>query len=72
MPPNSIDTFFTVVDDFWIRILPTSVEPVKVIFLTSGLAQISSPISPAEPVTMLITPFGKPASSASTPKASAE
>jgi len=72
LPPSSIDTFFTVVDDFWIRILPTSVEPVKVIFLTSGLAQISSPISPAAPVRMLMTPLGKPTSSASAPQARPE
>ena len=55
-----------------ISILPTSVEPVKVIFLTSGLAQISSPISPAEPVRMLTTPLGKPTSSHSAPQARPE
>ena len=57
---------------FAISILPTSVEPVKVSLRTSGLAQISSPISPAEPVTMLTTPFGKPTSSHSTPQARPE
>jgi hypothetical protein len=34
----------TVEAAFPIRILPTSVEPVKVIFLTIGLVQSSSPI----------------------------
>ena len=72
LPPSSIDTFFTVAAHLAISILPTSVEPVKVSFLTSGLAQISSPISPAEPVTTLTTPFGKPTSSHSTPQASPE
>ena len=72
MPPSSIETFFTVEADFSIRILPTSVEPVKVIFFTNGLAQISSPISPAEPVTMLTTPFGMPTSSHSAPQARPE
>src|SRR3954447_724749 len=72
LPPSSIDTFLTVTDDFWIRILPTSVEPVKVIFLTNGLAQISSPISPAARVRMLTTPLGKPTSSASAPQARPE
>ena len=52
--------------------LPTSVEPVNVIFLTVGFDVISPPISRAEPVTMLMTPGGIPASSASNPQAIAE
>src|SRR5687768_5065273 len=72
LPPSSIDTFLTVEAAFWMSTLPTSVEPVKVIFWTSGLAQISSPISAAEPVTMLTTPLGKPTSSASAPQARPE
>ncbi len=54
------------------RMRPTSVEPVKVTFLTTGLAQSSLPIEGASPVTMLMTPFGKPARSASSASASAE
>ena len=38
LPPSSIDTFFTVPADCSTSILPTSVEPVKVILRTSGLA----------------------------------
>src|SRR5690606_17974801 len=58
--------------DFAINTLPTSVDPVKVIFLMIGFSQISSPISPALPVTMLTTPLGMPASSHSAPQARPE
>ena len=38
LPPSSMPTRFTVRAAFSIRSLPTSVEPVKVIMRTSGLA----------------------------------
>src|SRR4051794_16003702 len=72
LPPSSIDTFFTLDAHLVISSLPTSVEPVKVSFLPAQFEQISSPISPAEPVTTLTAPFGKPASSHSTPQAKPE
>src|SRR6187455_2191850 len=72
LPPSSIDTFFTLDAHLAISILPTSVEPVKVSLRTSQFEQISSPISPAEPVTTLTAPLGKPASSHSTPQARPE
>src|SRR3954447_18029680 len=72
LPPSSIETFFMVEADCCMRSLPTSVEPVKVIFLTVGLEVSSAPISRAEPVTMLTAPSGTPACSHSTPQARAE
>ncbi len=51
---------------------PTSVEPVKVIFLTSGLDVSSPPISLELPVKTLKTPAGMPARSANTASARAE
>src|SRR5690606_3508467 len=42
--------------------LPTSVEPVNVTLRTSGFSIISPTICEDDPVTMLTTPFGKPAS----------
>src|SRR6188472_4379150 len=67
LPPSSIDTFLTLAAHLAISALPTSVEPVKVSFLTSQFEQISSPISAADPVTTLTVPLGKPTSSQSTP-----
>ena len=43
-------------------ILPTAVEPVKVILRTTGLAIRWSDTSPGTPQTMLSTPLGRPAS----------
>ena len=60
--------------DCRIRIRPTSVDPVKESFRTTGEAQSTSPISAARsasPVTRLNTPGGMPACSASTASASA-
>src|ERR1700688_1486768 len=54
------------------RSRPTSVEPVKVIFRTSGLEVISSPIARGSPVRTLRTPAGIPARSASTARANAD
>ena len=47
-------------------------DPVNDNFLTIGFVANSSPISEAFPVITLRIPFGKPASSANTAKASAE
>ena len=56
-----------------INFFPTAVDPVKLILRTFGCEVIADPIAAASwPVTMLSTPGGKPARSASTPKASAE
>jgi hypothetical protein len=72
LPPSSIETFFTVFAACSIRSLPTGVEPVKVIFLTSGFPVSSPPIALAEPVRMLTTPSGMPAAWHSTPQARPE
>ncbi|MNC93708.1 hypothetical protein D3C83_103990 [compost metagenome] len=72
LPPSSIETFFTVSAHCLISSLPTSVEPVKESLRTIGFDVISPPISFDEPVTMLITPGGKPARSASSASAKAE
>ena len=72
MPPSSSDIFFTVSALWRIRIRPTSVDPVNVILRTTGFAHSSWPIATASPVTMLRTPLGMPARSASSANASAE
>ena len=41
--------------------LPTAVEPVNATLLTFGCAESVAPVFPA-PLTILITPFGTPAS----------
>ena len=64
LPPSSIEVRLTVEAHSSISCLPTSVEPVKVSFRTSGLDVISRPISAVLPVTTLTTPCGTPASSA--------
>ena len=51
--------------------LPTSVEPVKAIFATSGWATSRSPTTLPGPLTTLSTPSGIPASTAIRPSASA-
>src|SRR6478735_12238651 len=72
LPPSSIETFFTVWAACSSSTLPTSVEPVNVIFLTSGLPVISAPMARADPVRIDTTPAGKPARSHSTPQARPE
>jgi hypothetical protein len=42
--------------------VPTSVEPVKLIFLQMGFSRNSSAMSWAGPMTRLATPWGSPAS----------
>ena len=72
LPPSSIVTFFTVPAHWAIRVLPTSVDPVKASLRTMGFDVISPPMAAAEPVTTLKTPAGMPARSASSASASAE
>ena len=45
LPPSSIEVFFTVFEHCSSSILPTAVEPVKVILRTIGLEVISPPIA---------------------------
>jgi len=72
LPPSSSATFFTVPAHWRISSLPTAVEPVKDSLRTAGLAVSSPPTSGARlVVTMLSTPAGRPARSASTASASA-
>ncbi len=47
--------------------LPTLVEPVKAILLTSACATSARPAVSPKPVTMLTTPSGNPASAISSP-----
>ena len=75
LPPSSSETFFTPAAHWAISSFPTSVEPVKPSFRTSGLPVSTRPItgaSSAEPVTIPSTPSGRPASSPRRATASAE
>src|SRR6201984_587729 len=72
LPPNSKESFLIVSALCRISVRPTSVDPVKVTFRTSGLEVISPPIARELPVNTLKTPGGTPARSASTARARAE
>src|SRR5258707_13265880 len=72
LPPSSKESFFTVEELCFMSKRPTSVEPVKVILLTSGLEVSSPPISLELPVKTLKTPAGIPARSANAASARAE
>ena len=71
LPPSSIPTFLTVEAAWRMRILPVSVEPVKVMRRTAGCSVMTLPISDPLPVTRLRTPGGMPARSARAARASA-
>src|SRR3546814_4363319 len=71
-PPSSIDAFLIVGAHWPSSSRPTSVDPVKLSFLTSGLPVSSPPIARDPPVITLNSPAGSPASSASAASASAE
>src|SRR3546814_3600476 len=64
-PPSSIDAFLIVGAHWPSSSRPTSVDPVKLSFLTSGLPVSSPPIARDPPVITLNSPAGSPASSAS-------
>src|ERR1700756_960492 len=72
LPPSSSESFLIVSALCFIKVRPTSVEPVKVTLRTSGLEVISPPISLELPVSTLKTPAGTPARSANTARANAE
>src|SRR5262249_48354317 len=72
LPPSSSEIFFTVPAHCAINSFPTSVDPVKDSLRTVGFDVGSPPISVADPVMTLKTPFGSPARSASSARASAE
>src|SRR5258708_1431081 len=72
LPPSSGEGSSTVPPHCSTNSLPISVEPVKASLRTVGFEVISPPISVAPPVTQEKTPFGTPARSASSQRASAE
>ena len=75
LPPSSSDIFLIVGAHCFIRMRPTSVEPVKLRWRTVSEAHSTPPISideSASPVTMLSTPAGRPARRASSAQASAD
>ena len=70
LPPSSSVTRFSARPARSPISRPTAVEPVKAILSTSGWSTSAAPVVPS-PVTMLSTPAGMPASSASSPMRSA-
>ena len=72
LPPSSSVTRLIVPAAPRITCWPTSVEPVKPIFATSGCSISRCPTTEPLPTTTLTTPSGMPASSASSPRRSAE
>ena len=71
LPPSSKVIRLSVAAASFMMTCPTSVEPVNAILSTSGCATRAAPAVGPKPGTMLITPAGKPASSASSPIRSA-
>jgi hypothetical protein len=72
LPPSSSDSFLSVGAHCAINCRPTAVEPVKLSLRTAGFAQSSLPTpSLSDVVTVLYTPAGNPAASASAASASA-
>jgi hypothetical protein len=69
LPPSSRLTRFTLLVHCCINNRPTRVEPVKESLRTEAFEVNSPPIPSGRPVTMLTTPFGIPARSASTANA---
>jgi hypothetical protein len=64
LPPSSIDTFSTCSADCLISVLPTGVEPVKLILRVRGSSISGCMIEPLDEAVMtLTTPPGRPASS---------
>jgi hypothetical protein len=71
LPPNSNDTFLRFPAAAWTISLPTSVEPVNATLSTSGCAASAAPAVSPNPVRMLTTPGGNPASTISSARRSA-
>jgi hypothetical protein len=71
LPPSSSETFFRLPAAAWTINLPTSVDPVKATLSTSGCAAKAAPAVSPNPVRMLRTPSGKPASWISWPSRNA-
>ncbi len=73
LPPSSSEIRLIVPEHCFIRMRPTSVEPVNESFLTSSLSHISRPMPfESRDVITLKIPFGTPASSANATCASAD
>src|SRR5437763_8560802 len=62
LPPNSSSSRFIVRPALCAICVPTAVEPVNDTMSTSAQSTSACPASGVEPVTMLTTPGGKPAS----------
>ena len=62
LPPSSSEIFFSVAGAPRMIVLPTSALPVNAILSTSGCSTIAAPAVSPQPVTMLTTPGGSPAS----------
>ena len=72
LPPHSVHTGFMFDSaEYFMKSLPTSVEPVNPTTSMSGCRPMASPTA-GPPVTTLSTPSGRPASCASSAKRSAE
>ncbi|MCY1175899.1 hypothetical protein D9M73_161570 [compost metagenome] len=72
LPPSSRSHRASRAAAIWLTALPDSVPPVKLIRATLGSRTKASPTSFPNPVTTLITPGGKPASSNNRATSSAE
>src|SRR3984893_14412201 len=62
LPPNSSEQCLKLLAAVVPTVRPTSVEPVREMALTSGCSVSGPPTCDPNPVTMLITPLGTPAS----------
>ena len=72
LPPNSNEILFKlVIEQFYIINYPTSLDPVNAILSTLGWLTKAAPVSP-NPVTILTTPGGNPASLKSSANLQAE
>src|SRR3984893_4111051 len=71
LPPSSSETFFRLPAAACTISLPTSVDPVNATLSTSGCAANAAPAVSPNPVKMLTTPGGKPASWIRLPRRSA-
>src|ERR1041385_5305708 len=72
LPPSSSEQCLKLLAAVVPMIFPTAEEPVNEIARTSGCSSIGAPASAPKPVTMLITPFGNPASTSARTKLNVE